>query len=402
MFLKAPDGFIDGVRFIYDPDQIGQSVDPNDPFAVCTSVILPNRTKREVDRFFGEFLGFGRRKVSFSLDKTYGEIILAAHKHWHSQGGQRVWIEPQIIANVGSAPGRPDFVRPETCSLEECPCKFSEDNFWLHFTFHRLLEKIGNYVDHTKKELIGNFQTLIQKPTWDYLKNYEYPEGQNDSVLPDFEGSVEFVLKSLIANFTDNFKFGEGPILDINKHLLDESVFDDCEKGKHDYIHRKTEWESKSVSGNPMSADHPASSGTSRAGRRWSDVGTSIGNFEQPLARIERVECSCSRRHYVFELNSYPATGRRNLIGRSEPDSDSREAIEHLFFKYFELVLPRAQAEVASKLFYSIRWELKNAPLESRERQAKKLLRNNLDRFSATVMQWPDLRDLYQKLKGAG
>ena len=150
-----------------------------------------------------------------------------------------------------------------------------------------------------------------------------------------------------------------------------------------------------------MFPDHPASIGTSTQKRRGTGE---ISPFTtvNPLARIDRVECSCSRRHYVFELNSYPAAGRRNLIARREPGAGDQEAIENLLFKYFEGALPRAQAEVAAKLFYSIHWESKNTPLESRERQAKKLLRNKLDKLSATVMLWPDLRELYQKLQGHG
>jgi len=418
MFVKAPEGYDNYLRFIFDPEHIHENME--DKYAVCGSVVVPKGIKNEIDEFFSEVLGLPEdTPLDVPLEAIYGDNMHTFVEHSH-------------FLNREEGKKCPDY----------CLCKFERVDYWGHNLYHRLLDKVAGRFGLSKRKLVDRYSEY-QREAGQYIARYDWSRNENLANGLKVEGGyeispMEFILLAILDHPESHSNFGGiGSLPSIasdsaKEVLLDEHAFDECRRGNHEYsllanFNKKDGqadlvWSSKSQ----IHGELDSLTFSPRIQVEGMKVGTFAmlskppGGLEGPMAEIFRVFCKCSARkttapaeslEYIYELWKYKKppgpvifsksiTERGQCVARSASiqEKSDEELLTDLFSSYFEEVLPKAEAQVrvAAKLKAS-RVLKERTNLSSKERHSKVLLKRNLEKMSKVYKYWADLEELLEK-----
>jgi hypothetical protein len=382
MFFEPPKGIENGFRFVYMPSEVElnkEKYDKYNPdgFRFAGTVVVPSKTKKEVEKFVAKTLEIDNIEISLGLD--IGSCIENTIDKLHEEN---------------------------ECS-KNCKCNFETERYWGHYVYHLILEAYAKLIGVKKVNLIGynddlDMDSLIREKRTTYIEKYEWDDN-NKKEIGDFTGSVEYIISVITNVYEQHLKLGN--IHELGALVLqDEAPFGDCKKNNCKFENGIPEiiWKSESSISIPdkgYTSDRilPHGLATSNFGRDRDIV--------NPVASIEKLNCICSsgKNYYRLAKHSFRQDKSKNFNSNTNeivPNySDYRnlnlteeEQIQQLFCDFYSDVLPKKQARVASKLLY-------DRVLDNKERNSKFLLKNKLDELEKIVSYWPDLERLRDKLK---
>jgi len=379
MFFEPPKDQKNCFRFVYVPSEVElnkEKYDKYNPdgFRFAGTVVVPSKTKKEVEKFIAKTLGIDNIEISLGL-------------------------------NIGSSiENTIDKLHEEKKCSKNCKCNFKTERYWGHHIYHLILEEYAKLIGVEKTNLIRyNYDLamdqLIREKRTTYIGKYEWDENKE---IGDFTGSVEYIISVITDLYEQHLKLGN--IHEFERSVLqDEAPFSDCKKNNCKFENGKpnVEWESETM------ISIPNEGYTSEGLLRHELPTTYYGRKrvkENPRATIEKLNCICSSNKNYYRLAKHRFKIGENGIYNSNAieivtnykdyrnlNLTKEEQIQQLFCDFYSDVLPKKQARVASKLLY-------DKILDNKERNSKFLLRKKLDDLERVVSYWPDLERLRGKM----
>ena len=379
MFFDPPSSKENCYRFVYYPpgidlDEKKFTTLNDDGFLHAGVVVIPKKTKTLVEKILAEILEI--KEFLIPLETDIGSAIENKLDKLHND---------------------------KNCS-KYCRCKFTQERYWGHNIYHRILAKYAELIKVKKRNLIEynydlKLEEKIKNVKFGYIGQYEWHDYRK---IAPIKGSLEFIMSCIIEDHQNHFKLGKVNELSENT-LKDEMPFTDCrnKKCKFENGKPKLEWESETVISTPnegYTSDGllPHKLPITNYGRK--------GIIEYPKATIEKMNCICSSDKNIYRLvkNEFKIGQNETFNTKTikiihdykdyrELELTKTEQFQKLFSIFYSDILPKKQAHVASKILH-------NEMLNNAERHSKFLLKNKLDDLERVVSYWPDLERLRGKV----
>lgn len=374
MFFEAPEGETKCLRFVYMPSEIEHDNTKwkdewnEDGFRYSGTVVVPVKTKLEVERLIASILKI--KKLEIQLETDIGTCIEKELEQLHDK---------------------------QMCSTH-CRCKFETERYWGHYIYHLILNAYAKLKNVEKKYIINPLISDKYEAPTSYLGKYEWHEKRK---ISSYEGSVDFVMGTILGSMAlEHFKIGN--VNEMGKaHLQNEQPFEMCKKGKCEYKCGEPIkiWKSKSQTNIP-----DPNYGVIK---KWEKTHLRNTNnpkiFSKSMATIEKLSCICTSRKYYYRLKKNSLVAKK-IVGKKNKelwnnydynerfiDEDIRndeDIIHELLTIFYEEVIPKKQANIAAKMIL-------NRIIEGNtERQAKFALKEKITALEKINLYWPDLAEL--------